>query len=417
MSRRILVVAHNHPDLHPGGTEIFAHDLAASYREQGCEVMFLGATNRIHRQAHPGTSLQATGADGDVLLWSGHFDRFHLSQIDHYGALQDCATLLKEFRPDVIHIHHLVLIGAEFLTLARRILPAARLVMTLHDYYPICHHDGLMLRPTDKQRCQGASPSACHGCFPEIAADRFLLRERFIKTHLNAVDRFIAPSRFLRQRYVAWGLAAERIEVIANARPARMPAPHRASDGRRASFGYFGNLNPWKGVLELLAAAQHLKAIGESDFELRIHGGAPFQSEAFTTAFDKALARAGGQVSHCGPYRADELPALMKEIDWVVMPSIWWENAPLVIQEAFQHCRPVIASGIGGMAEMVRDGQDGLHARPGDPAALARTMQRAMTEDGLWQRLVDGILPQPSLAYCAETHLALFDRLRLSEAA
>ena len=114
MTRRILVVAHNHPDLHPGGTEIFAHDLTASYREQGCEVMFLGATNRIHRQAHPGTSLQATGQDGDVLLWSGHFDRFHLSQIDHYGALQDCATLLKEFRPDVIHIHHLVLIGAEF---------------------------------------------------------------------------------------------------------------------------------------------------------------------------------------------------------------------------------------------------------------------------------------------------------------
>jgi glycosyltransferase involved in cell wall biosynthesis len=416
MTRRILVVAHNHPDLHPGGTEIFAHDLAGAYRGQGCEVLFLGATNAIHRQPHPGTALQATGEDGDILLWSGHFDRFHLSQIDHYGTLQDLATLLREFRPDVIHIHHLVLIGAEFLTLARRLLPDAAIVMTLHDYYPICHHDGLMLRPTDRQRCNGASPAACHGCFPEIGSDRFLLRERFLKTHLAAVDAFVSPSRFLARRYRDWGLPAERIEVIANARPAREPAPHRETEGRRAVFGYFGNLNPWKGVLPLIQAARALKTSGV-DFELRIHGGAPFQAEAFTTALAQALAQAGTVVTACGPYAREEVPALMAAVDWAVVPSVWWENAPLVIQEAFQHRRPVIASGIGGMAEMVHDGIDGLHVRPGDVADLARTLRRACEEEGLWQRLVDGIRPQPSLADCAATHLALFERLRLAVAA
>ncbi|AOO82716.1 glycosyltransferase family 4 protein [Bosea vaviloviae] len=417
MTRRILVVAHNHPDLHPGGTEIFAHDLAQGYREQGCEVLFLGATNSIHRQPHPGTALQATGESGDVLLWSGHFDRFHLSQIDHYGTLQDLATLLQEFRPDVVHIHHLVLIGAEFLPLARRLLPNAAIVMTLHDYYSICHHDGLMVRPTDKQRCSGASPTACHGCFPEIGSDRFLLRERFLKTHLAAVDRFVAPSHFLRQRYLDWGLPGEKIEVIANARPAQDAVAHRPTEGRRTSFGYFGNINPWKGALPLLQAAKLMKAAGDTGFELRIHGGAPFQTEAFTTAFSQALAAAGGVVTHCGPYRREDVPALMSEIDWVVMPSIWWENAPLVIQEAFQHRRPVIASGIGGMAEMVRDGVDGLHARPGDPAHLARILRRAIEEDGLWQRLVDGIAPQSGMADCAVTHLGLFDRLKLPVAA
>jgi len=298
MTRRILVVAHNHPALHPGGTEIFAHDLADAYRAQGCEVLFLGATNAIHREAHPGTALQSVGED--VLLWSAHYDRFHMSQIDHYGTLQDLGTLLTEFRPDVIHVHHLVLIGAEFLTLARRLLPQTSIVMTLHDYYPICHHDGLMVRPGDRQRCSGASPSACHGCFPEIGSDRFLLRERFIKTHLAAVDRFVAPSHFLRRRYADWGLPAEKIEVIANARPAQEPVPHRASQGRRASFGYFGNLNPWKGVLPLLQAARLLGDSGETEFSLRIHGGAPFQSEAFTAALDAALAGTAGVVTHCG---------------------------------------------------------------------------------------------------------------------
>lgn len=415
MSRRILVVAHNHPALHPGGTEIFAHDLAGAYREQGCEVLFLGATNTIHREPHPGTALQSVGED--VVLWSAHYDRFHMSQIDHYGTLQDLGTLLSEFHPDVIHVHHLALIGAEFLTLARRLLPRTAIVMTLHDYYPICHHDGLMVRPGDRQRCAGASPAGCHGCFPEIGADRFLLRERFIKTHLAAVDHFVAPSRFLRQRYIEWGLPGDRIEVFANARPAQEPVPHRRATGRRASFGYFGNLNPWKGVLRLLQAARILQASGEGGFSLRIHGGAPFQSEAFTSALDAALAGTEGVVTHCGAYARDEVPALMAEIDWVVMPSIWWENAPLVIQEAFQHRRPLIVSDIGGMAEMVRDEIDGLHVRPGDPAALARTMRRAMEEAGLWQRLVHGIAEQPSLAACAARHLALFDSLKLAEAA
>ncbi len=417
MSRRILVVAHNHPDLHPGGTEIFAHDLGSSYREQGCEVLFLGATNAIHRQPHPGTAFQATGAAGDLLLWSGHFDRFHLSQIDHYGTLQDLATLLGEFKPDVIHIHHLVLIGAEFLALARRLLPQAAIVMTLHDYYPICHHDGLMVRPGDRQLCTGATPTSCHSCFPEIGADRFLLRERFLKTHLQAVDRFVAPSRFLRQRYVDWGLPGEKIEVIANARPAQIPVPHRHTHGARTRFGYFGNLNPWKGVLPLLQAAKLMERSGEAGFELRIHGGAPFQSEAFTAALDKALGEAGAAVTHCGPYRREEMPALMAEIDWVVMPSIWYENAPLVIQETFQHFRPVIVSGIGGMAEMVRDEVDGLHVRPGDVGHLARTLQRAAGEDGLWHRLVEGIESQPGMDDCAQAHLALFDQLKLAVAA
>jgi len=417
MSRRILVVAHNHPDLHPGGTEIFAHDLARAYRDEGCEVLFLGATNAIHRQPHPGTAFQATGADGDLLLWSGHFDRFHLSQIDHYGTLQDLGSLLTEFRPDVIHVHHLVLIGAEFLALARRLLPQASIVMTLHDYYPICHHDGLMVHTGDKQRCTGASPAKCHGCFPEIGPDRFLLRERFLKTHLAAVDRFVAPSRFLRQRYVDWGIPGEAIEVVANARPSFGSVPHRHTHGPRNRFGYFGNLNPWKGVLPLLQAAKLLREAGAESFELRIHGGAPFQSEAFTDALGRAFAEAGAEIVQCGPYRRQELPALMAEVDWVVTPSIWYENAPLVIQEAFQHRRPVIASNIGGMAEMVRDGVDGLHARPGDARHFAQVMRRAMEEDGLWRRLVEGIAPQPAMETCARAHLALFDQLKLAEAA
>jgi glycosyltransferase involved in cell wall biosynthesis len=71
----------------------------------------------------------------------------------------------------------------------------------------------------------------------------------------------------------------------------------------------------------------------------------------------------------------------------VVVPSIWWENAPLVIQEAMTHRRPVICSGVGGMAESVRDGVNGLHFRVRDPDSLADTIRRAVNSPELWDEL------------------------------
>ncbi len=407
---RILVLAHNHPDLHPGGTEIVARDLCAAYREAGHETLFVGATNALHREPHPGTHFQAIGdAADEMLFWSGHFDRFALSQTDLYGAMQDLAGLLAEFRPDVIHLHHLLLIGQEFIPMARRILPEVRIVLTLHDYYLICSHDGLMVKTEGRRRCDRASPADCHACFPAVTPERFLLRELSLKTALGAVDRFVAPSEFLRRRFVDWSLDPDRIVVIPNGRPA-VPAALPRPTGRRRTFGYFGNLNPWKGLTVLLEAAARLRDI-DPDFELRIHGGAPFQSEAFLADLEAGFRAAGPAVVRLGPYRPEELPDLMARVDWAVVPSIWWENAPLVIGEARLHGRPVIASGIGGMAEAVRDEIDGLLVRPDDPADLARVMARAMREEGLWDRLAAEAAPPPGMDAMARAHLDLFGSL------
>ncbi len=413
---RILVLAHNHPDLHPGGTEIFAHDLFEAYKRAGHEALFVAATNSLHRDQRPGTSFQTIGSSGDeVVFWAGHFDRFYMSQTDSYGALQDFARLLADYKPDVLHLHHLLLAGAELPFLARRILPKAEIVLTLHDYYPICHRDGLMLRTGSNQRCSRSSPSACHACFPDIGADQFLLRAQNLKTLLKAVDRFIAPSAFLRDRYVEWGLPPDSIAVLHNARPEVLPAPTLLDRGR-TTFGFFGNLNPYKGVIVLLQAARYLRDQGV-DFELRLNGGALYQNENFRTAVDKLTEELQGTVVRLGPYSRDRLPALMAGVNWVVVPSIWWENAPLVIQEAFQHRRPVIASGIGGMAEMVKDGVNGMHVQPDDPIDLARVMRRAIEEPGLHKQLVQGIKPARDIDACALEHLSLFStRMQLRQA-
>ena len=153
------------------------------------------------------------------------------------------------------------------------------------------------------------------------------------------------------------------------------------------------------------------------DIVLRLHGAANFQSDAFQHVFQDSLTAAAPAAIHLGGYARAELPELMAKVDWVVVPSVWWENAPLVILEAFQHRRPVICSDIGGMAELVRDGVHGLHFRTGDAGDLARTMRRAARTPGLWARLVAGLPEAPTIAAAADRHLALYHRLLRSKEA
>jgi glycosyltransferase involved in cell wall biosynthesis len=337
-----------------------------------------------------------------------------MRQVDLHGVVPDLIRLFEEFRPDVVEIHHLLLIGAEFPALVRRVLPSARIVLMLHDYYQICAHDGLMIRRHDRARCLNPSPDECHRCFPETPAARFFLREITLKTHLSAVDAFISPSQFLKERYVEWGLDAGRIDLVPNGHPPGTAAPKRGDENSpRNAFGYFGNLNPWKGVSVLLEACR-LLAEEKRDFTVNIHGAPLFQTDAFVSEIDAGFARAGPHVRRFGNYRRDEIPDLMADVDWVIVPSIWWENAPLTIGEAQFHGRPVIASGIGGMAELVRDGVNGMHVRAGDPADLARVMRSCIEERGLWQRLSGAAEPPAPIDDIARRHIEIFDAARPS---
>jgi glycosyltransferase involved in cell wall biosynthesis len=412
---KILHLCHNHPALHPGGTEIFARDLhrQLSAADQ-VSSLFIGCVDKNHRAQRPGTVFQGIGRQRDeMLMWTGHFDGFYLSQIDLHGIVPELSDLLREVKPDIVHFHHILLMGVEMLFLVRRVLPKAKILLSLHDYYSICAHDGQMVTTGERRLCNAATPDACHRCFPHLETEQFVLRERHLKTHFSVVDQFLAPSEFLRRRYIAWGLTPERIAVLRNARPLAQVAPHRAlkRGDKRNRFAYFGNLSPNKGILVLLEAARLLNQRSPGLFRLDIFGSAPFQSDAFKNDLKAALASAGDFAAWHGAYRPDEMPNLMAQSDWVVTPSLWWENAPLVIDEAFSHRRPVIASDIGGMAEAVSHEHDGLTFRAGDALALADTLERAMLEPQLWSKLVAGIGARRTLELCADEHLAIYRRL------
>jgi glycosyltransferase involved in cell wall biosynthesis len=109
-----------------------------------------------------------------------------------------------------------------------------------------------------------------------------------------------------------------------------------------------------------------------------------------------------------GSYHHDQLAGRMARVDWVVVPSIWWEIFCLVVSEAWSFGRPVIASDVGGLAERVTHDADGLLFELGDARALAETMRRACAEAGLWDRLAAGIKPTPGRAEMVEGFLAVY---------
>ncbi|MFC7474070.1 glycosyltransferase family 4 protein [Dankookia sp. GCM10030260] len=404
---RALFLCHNHPGLQPGGTEVFAHGLFRALRDQhGVEGMFLAAVTGAHRERRPGTLLQGIGtATDEALVWLGHFDRFGLAQPDTYG-LASLAPVIEAMQPDIVHIHHLLQFGVETVDLIRRAAPRARLIFTAHDFFPLCAQEGQLLT-TDGRLCRGPSLDRCQACFPGRSGADFVMRELQMRDVLGEFDRILTPSEFARGRYLAAGYPARQVQVMPNGIAAMPPAPHRpAPDGRRDRFGFFGHLNRFKGGMVLLDASRRLSAEGIAH-GVTLHGGTAWQSEGFLAGFSAAL-EAAPAARHHGLYQGAALPGLMAQVDWVVVPSIWWENAPLVIQEAFLHRRPVICGGIGGMAEMVRDGVDGLHAPVGDSAGLARVLRQAIETEGLWDRLAANIRPPLSLEAAAQRHHDLY---------
>jgi glycosyltransferase involved in cell wall biosynthesis len=404
---RVLFLCHNHPGLQPGGTEVFARGLFRELRDRhGVAGLFLAAVTGAHRERRPGTLLQGIGdAADEALVWLGHFDRFGLAQPDTYG-LASLAPVIESLQPDIVHIHHLLQFGVETVDLIRRAAPQARLVFTAHDFFPLCAQEGQLLT-TDGRLCAGPSLDRCQACFPGRSGADFVMRELQMRDVLGEFDRILTPSGFARDRYLAAGYPVRQVQVMPNGIAAPPAAPHRAApDGRRDRFGFFGHVNRFKGGTVLLDASRRLSAERVAH-DVTLHGGAAYQSEAFMAGFTTALEVAPA-ARHHGPYEATGLPGLMAQVDWVVVPSIWWENAPLVIQEAFLHRRPVICGEIGGMAEMVRDGVDGLHAPVGDPAGLARVMRRAIETEGLWDTLSGNIRPPLTIEAAALRHLALY---------
>jgi glycosyltransferase involved in cell wall biosynthesis len=399
---KVLFVCHNHWDLLAGGVESY---VAGVYDRFGDSPEFepyvLARAGQPYSPAdsqHAEAPLAMVGADPHQYLLYTDFSQFDYQ----FGRLTKKDVLTRSFRdfllalrPDLVHFHHTLYMGYDLIRITKNALPEAPLVYSLHEYIPICHRDGVMVRTLNDELCQEESPRRCHECFPNISPQTFYMRKRFIQSHMSLVDHFIAPTDYVRERYVDWGIPAEKIQVEPQGMmPVTDKLPDEGTTRPRNRFAFFGQLNPYKGADVLLEAMEILGP--DFDGHLTIYGAnLEIQPIEFRKRFDALFDADSGVVKFAGPYERSRLAGLMAGIDWVVVPSIWWETGPIVVMEAFQYGRPVICSDIGGMSEKVTDGVNGLHFRRKDPEQLAEAMQRAAETPGLWEELRAGIPAEP----------------------
>ncbi len=403
---KILVIAHGHPDFSPGGGELAAYSLYKGYaRHPAVEhVVFIG---RIKNDACSGGI--SRHRDNEYLWDQSLSDDFLMQGRNCQATLTTFADFLRSVRPEIVHLHHALHMGYEILEVIKATLPDAKIYFTLHEYVPICFHNGQMIK-TDGRLCQSSDLAACHACFPQKSEADFWLRKRNFEHYFRYVDAFFAPSEFLRRRYIDWGLQPEKIIMLENGLRELEACPPRAlkTGENRNRFGFFGQITYFKGLQQLFEGLNLLAPQDRAKIILEIHGDA-FGEKA--VVFTQKLKRKyknlekEGIARWLGAYDPSFITSRMSGVDWLVMPSIWWENSPVVIQEAFACKRPVIASNMGGMAEKIKHGVNGLLVAPRNPQAWADTLLECAAANGLWEKLHASIPAPLSATEAAEEHL------------
>ena len=424
---RILHAIHQYPPFSSQGSEMHCQQLARALASAGDAVGVFHISNTAPRRPHR----VERGKDGAIETFhcidDGQFSR--VADWPNPFLVESFRKTVAEFRPEVVHFHNYLSLGDDLVGAARA--GGATVVYTLHDFGLICPNN-LLLR-SDGSLCDKADPDFFAACCPTTirhsggrtpaiagrlpplfrlrqfadhqrqAVPRAALKSLVVlgqavlgapestavaekkswylertRSIFRQVGLFLAPSAYLRQRYVQCGLAPDRV-VHERYGIRRFPRlPRVASPDGRLRFGYIGAFHAHKGIDVLLEA---FRGLGDRA-SLHIHGssfGSPVSEAHFRRITSEA---ASGIVVH-GRYDNERIGELLAGLDAVVVPSVWYENSPLTIQESQIAGVPVITSGEGGMAELVRDGIDGLHFRLGDATDLRRVLERVIGQPAI----------------------------------
>jgi glycosyltransferase involved in cell wall biosynthesis len=393
---RILLVSHKCPPYSLGGVEVYTHNLARALGARHQVAVFFrhdsgdGPPFAEHDEESDGVLARRVSCNPAGLAASvaGEFLGTFLNR-----SIEDSfARFVAEVKPDLIHVQHVMALSARLLSLARK--AGVPVVLTLHDYWFICGNSQLIW--PDAQTCRGkAWGMNCVRCaaaarFPSplvpwlrpALAPLFLYRDRVVGRAALQADRFLSPSRFLIDQYVTAGFPAERFFYLENGLPTEPihSIPWRPSDGPlRVTF--LGSLAWQKGVHVL---AQAFSGLPPGAARLRIWGD-PAVFPAYADQVRRLLTHPDAELM--GRIANERVGEVLANSDVMVVPSLWYENSPVVIQEARAAGVPVVAADHGALAEKVHHGVDGLLTPPGDVDALRRTLQRLLDEPDLLSRL------------------------------
>lgn len=259
--------------------------------------------------------------------------------------------LLQDFPADVAHLHCI------YHHLSPSIIPTLHdagvpVVMTAHDLKIACPAYKMLNSTGICEKCKGGNllNVVMHRCVRDsLAASTIVMVEstvhRILNTYQGKLDKVVVPSHFFMEKFIDWGWPRDKFAYIPNYVDATHFTPGYEPC---AYFLYFGRLAPEKGVATLMRAA---KAAGVN---LKIAGTGPIEVELHALQ-----AELQGDIDFLGYRSGAELHALIREARAVVLPSEWYENAPMSVLESFALGTPVIGARMGGIPELVLDGETG----------------------------------------------------------
>lgn len=430
---RIMIAVHHFPPTYKGGAEGETLRLARSMLARGHEVDVI-SVEHIDRgpeegvawldEVYQGVRIRrlsfnlASAPDADRWEYDNPWVGAHLRQ------------RMREIRPDVFHlVSGYLMTGSALRAADEEGIPS---MVTLTDYWFLCRRI-TMLRSDGALSTLPIDPATCAQCLGEEQR-RYRLpgkvapglmkafwrsrrarvgsleaRSRSLLDALNRARTLVSPSEFLRSVYVGAGVAPDRITVIPHGKEMRLPGngvlPKTASDKLR--IGYLGQIAWHKGVHVLVEAARQ---IDDPRLSVDIYGDVNHFPDY--AARLRRLAEGDPRIRLAGSYAGQtEVAKVLQELDVIVVPSIWYENCPNVILEAFAHRTPVVATRLGGMAELVADGGGGLLFARGDAASLAAQIRRLLSEPALLGTLRNSIAPVKSASVEMDEFEAVYARL------
>jgi glycosyltransferase involved in cell wall biosynthesis len=422
---KVLMPVHFFLPEHSAGTEVYTYNLARALQARGHDVHIFCSEKVLSRRSYSMLEREVDGLTCHVVV--NNLDHDHFSETFANARIEAAfSRVLGTLKPDIVHVQHLMLLSLGIPQIARA--GGARVVMTLNDFWLYCVRFGQLLLPNG-HLCDGPNLPDCEACLhdfvfsqgkPEKAVIRLLQvtrelsgvdlaplvywaqdRSRFLRKRKQAtgsttakagaqenlrdelkhrirkvkqlveqVDVFLSPSATVAERVSEWGIPRTKLRVSRygiDTRPFAGMAPAQRPDGK-IIFGYIGTLAPHKGVHVLIEAVRRLP---RESCRLLVFG-----SDASHADYGRMLRDLGEglDVTFCGAMDRARIAQAFAQIDCLVVPSLWLENSPVVIQEAFAAGVPVIASGQGGMAELIEDGRSGRLFPAGDIAALAGHM-------------------------------------------
>lgn len=412
---RILQAIHDFLPDHRAGSEIYTYHLSQALAARGHDVSLLFTEKRPEREQFSVAAGSYEGLPFHEIVYNRHFHDI-ADLYDDPRMEAPIGAVLDRVIPDVLHIQSLVYLGLSLVRAARaRRIP---MVMTLHEYFLTCARGGLRL-DLDGNLCDPIDFAHCARCLAPYPMDRarypdaldggdrdlslgelrYFARaarvrlERLI-AEVAPIARFIAPSHYLGQRLIAAGLPAEKVVVSDygfpplppgdGTDPKTPPAPRPVGGPLR--LGYLGTLSDYKGID---VAVDAFAKLPQGACTLRVKGD-PTWFPDFTGPLMQRAALLPG-LDFEGPLPAGEFPRFLAEVDLLVVPSMWWENSPLTIHEAFQCGVPVVTTDLGGMRELIGAG-GGVAFRRGDPSDLARVILEFVRDPARLER-VRGSIP------------------------